>query len=104
MPTHGVLSLGNSVFNLLLGTLFEWGVALHGVELTKVRKGKKSMDEVRKDLRVIGKKVAKQVGKDYIIFPALSGPGVEAHPGRERGSEPHPQLLGVSGDLLRALP
>jgi NADPH-dependent stearoyl-CoA 9-desaturase len=67
--------LGNPVFNLLLGTLFEWGVALHGVELTKVRKGEKSMDEVRKDLRVIGKKVAKQVGKDYIIFPALSGPG-----------------------------
>ena len=67
--------LGNPVFNLLLGTLFEWGVALHGVELTKVRKGEKSMDEVRKDLRVIGKKVGKQVGKDYIIFPALSGPG-----------------------------
>jgi NADPH-dependent stearoyl-CoA 9-desaturase len=67
--------LGNPVFNLLLGTLFEWGVALHGVELTKVRKGEKSTDEVRKDLRVIGKKVARQVGKDYIIFPALSGPG-----------------------------
>jgi hypothetical protein len=33
------------------------------------------MDEVVKDLRVIGKKVAKQVGKGYIIFPALSGPG-----------------------------
>jgi NADPH-dependent stearoyl-CoA 9-desaturase len=24
---------------------------------------------------VIGKKVAKQVGKDYVVFPALSGPG-----------------------------
>src|ERR1700720_1200108 len=71
---HG-FTLGNPVFNLLLGTLFEWGVALHGVELTKVRKGLKSKDEVRKDLRVIGKKVAKQVGKDYIVFPALSGPG-----------------------------
>ena len=31
------------------------------------------MAEVRKDLRIIGKKVGKQVGKDYIIFPALSG-------------------------------
>src|ERR1700727_3647314 len=68
-------NIGNPVYNLLLGTLFEWGVALHGVELTKVRRGEKSKDEVRKDLRVIGKKVAKQVGKDYIIFPALSGPG-----------------------------
>jgi NADPH-dependent stearoyl-CoA 9-desaturase len=67
--------LGNPVYNLLLGTLFEWGVALHHLESAKIRKGQKSMREVRKDLRVIGKKVAKQVGKDYIIFPALSGPG-----------------------------
>jgi len=32
------------------------------------------MAEVKKDLRIIGKKVGKQVGKDYIIFPALTGP------------------------------
>ena len=65
--------IGNPVYNLLLGTLFEWGVALHGVETTKYRKGEKSMAEVRKDLRIIGKKVGKQVGKDYIVFPALAG-------------------------------
>jgi fatty acid desaturase len=67
-------NIGNPVYNLLLGTLFEWGVALHHLESAKIRKGQKSMREVRRDLRVIGKKVAKQVGKDYIIFPALSGP------------------------------
>ncbi|WP_099040716.1 fatty acid desaturase family protein [Mycobacterium neglectum] len=65
--------IGNPVYNLLLGTLFEWGVALHGVETTKYRKGEKSIAEVRKDLRIIGKKVGKQVGKDYIVFPALTG-------------------------------
>ena len=67
--------LGNPVFNLLLGTLFEWGVALHRSESTKFRKGEKPWAEAREDLRLIGKKAAKQVGKDYIIFPALSGPG-----------------------------
>jgi NADPH-dependent stearoyl-CoA 9-desaturase len=66
--------LGNPVYNLILGTLFEWGVALHGVETPKVRLGEKSKEEVRKDLRIIGRKVAKQVGKDYIIFPLLTGP------------------------------
>ena len=65
--------IGNPVYNILLGTLFEWGVALHGVETTKYRKGEKSIAEVRKDLRIIGKKVGKQVGKDYIVFPALTG-------------------------------
>jgi len=67
--------IGNPVYNLLLGTLFEWGVAAHGLELSRVRKDEKSWAEVRKDLRIISKKVGKQVGKDYIIFPALAGPG-----------------------------
>jgi linoleoyl-CoA desaturase len=66
-------NIGNPVYNVLLGTLFEWGVALHGVELSKVRRGEKSKGEVLRDLRVIGKKVGKQVGKDYVVFPALAG-------------------------------
>lgn len=65
--------IGNPLYNFLLGTLFEWGVAAHGLETTKFRKGEKSMAEVRKDLRIIGRKVGKQVGKDYLIFPALAG-------------------------------
>jgi linoleoyl-CoA desaturase len=65
--------IANPVNNILLGTLFEWGVAAHGLEITKYRKGEKSMAEVRKDLKIIGKKVGKQVGKDYVVFPALTG-------------------------------
>ncbi|SPM33668.1 Fatty acid desaturase [Mycobacterium rhizamassiliense] len=65
--------IGNPIYNLLLGTLFEWGVAAHGLELSHVRKHEKSMAEVRKDLRIIGKKVGRQVGKDYVVFPALAG-------------------------------
>jgi NADPH-dependent stearoyl-CoA 9-desaturase len=65
--------LGNPIYNLLLGTLFEWGVAAHGLELSAVRRNEKSWAQVRKDLRIIAKKVRKQVGKDYIVFPALAG-------------------------------
>jgi fatty acid desaturase len=65
--------LGNPVYNFLLGTLFEWGVAAHGLETTKFRKGEKSKGEVLRDLKIIGKKVGKQVGKDYVVFPALTG-------------------------------
>jgi NADPH-dependent stearoyl-CoA 9-desaturase len=66
--------IGNPVYNLLLGTLFEWGVAAHGLETTKFRKGEKTKGEVLKDLRITGRKVGKQVGKDYLVFPALTGP------------------------------
>jgi linoleoyl-CoA desaturase len=67
-------NLGNPVYNLILGTFFEYGVALHHVETEKVRKREKSFREVGRDLRIIGRKVGKQAAKDYIIFPALSGP------------------------------
>src|ERR1700749_5107760 len=56
--------LGNPIYNLLLGTLFEWGVAALGLELSAVRRDEKSWAEVRKDLRIILKKIGKQVGKD----------------------------------------
>jgi fatty acid desaturase len=68
-------TIGNPIYNVLLATLFEWGVAAHGLEMSKVRRDEKSWAEVRKDLRIIAKKVGKQVGKDYIVFPALAGPG-----------------------------
>ncbi|HEY9311468.1 fatty acid desaturase [Williamsia sp.] len=67
-------NLGNPVYNFLLGTFFEYGVALHHVETEKVRRGQKNMREVAKDLKIIGRKVGKQAAKDYLIFPALSGP------------------------------
>ncbi len=65
--------IGNPIYNLLLGTLFEWGVAVHHVDVGKVRSGEKSWAEARRDLRTVGRKVGKQVGKDYIIYPALTG-------------------------------
>ena len=58
----------------MCGVLFQWGVALHHIESAKIRKKQKTWAEARKDLRVIGKKVAKQAGKGCIVFPALAGP------------------------------
>jgi fatty acid desaturase len=65
--------LGNPIYNMLLGLLFEWGVALHHIDTAKLRKKEKTYAEAAKDLRVIGKKVAKQATKDYVVYPALAG-------------------------------
>ncbi len=67
-------NVGNPVYNFLLATFFEWGVALHHLETEKLRTGQKSYRAALKDLRVIGRKVGKQAAKDYLIFPALAGP------------------------------
>jgi NADPH-dependent stearoyl-CoA 9-desaturase len=62
-------------YNLLLAAFFEWGVAFHDLDVDAIKAGEKSMDQVRGELRGIGHKAWRQVAKDYIAFPALSGRG-----------------------------
>jgi linoleoyl-CoA desaturase len=62
------------LYNLLLMAFFEWGVALHDLDFTAARGGEKSWLQVAKDFRGILGKARRQIVKDYILWPALSGP------------------------------
>ncbi|WP_019631903.1 fatty acid desaturase family protein [Actinomadura atramentaria] len=66
--------LAQPFYNALLAMFFEYGVALHDLDLEKIRKGEDDRAETRAKLREIGKKIRRQWGKDYIAFPLLSGP------------------------------
>ncbi|MBB5912329.1 linoleoyl-CoA desaturase [Nocardia transvalensis] len=71
--------LGQPVYNLLLQMFFEYGVAIQHLELGKVAKKKWPADsperkQFEEDRRLVLKKVGKQVAKDYVIFPLLTGP------------------------------
>jgi NADPH-dependent stearoyl-CoA 9-desaturase len=61
------------LYNLLLMGFFEWGVALHDLNFDAIRSGEKSKAKVAKELKAIGVKARRQIVKDYIAFPALSG-------------------------------
>ncbi|TNM46132.1 acyl-CoA desaturase [Nocardioides albidus] len=65
--------LGQPIYNLLLAALFEWGVAFHDLDLEAMRNGEKPMTQVKEELRGIVRKAMRQVVKDYIAFPLLSG-------------------------------
>ena len=64
--------LAQPVFNLLLTVLFEWGVALHDMDIEAVRAGEKPWSEVRKDLKGISGKARAQIRKDYLGWPVIS--------------------------------
>ncbi|MET0187433.1 MAG: acyl-CoA desaturase [Pseudonocardia sediminis] len=66
--------LGNPVYNFLLSLFFQWGVALHDLEVEKVVQGEKPLSRVWEQVKSIGRKAAKQFTKDYVVFPALAGP------------------------------
>jgi linoleoyl-CoA desaturase len=61
------------LYNLLLMGFFEWGVAMHDLNPDAIRAGEKSRRQVVDELKAIGVKARRQIVKDYIAFPALSG-------------------------------
>ena len=65
--------LAQPVVNVLLMLLFEWGVALHDLDIEAIKKGEKDKKVLLEELKGIGQKARRQVVKDYILFPALSG-------------------------------
>ncbi len=67
-------NVAQPVYNALLAGLFQWGVALHDLDIERIRKGKKDPKEMKRQLKQIGRKIRGQIAKDYVVYPALSGP------------------------------
>jgi fatty acid desaturase len=67
--------LANPVSAFLLAVLFEYGVALHDLEVDRIARGERSLAELRPMLGEIARKIRRQTTKDYVLFPLLSGPG-----------------------------
>ena len=61
-PSH----LLQPIQNLLLAATFEWGIALHDVDLDR------SKAEKAAQAKALLGKIARQALKDYVLFPALS--------------------------------
>jgi fatty acid desaturase len=66
--------LGNPVYAALLAVFFQWGVMLHDLEVERVVKGERTWAENKPVLAKIVRKASRQLGKDYVLFPLLTGP------------------------------
>ncbi|HWJ81538.1 MAG TPA: acyl-CoA desaturase [Nocardioides sp.] len=67
------VNLGQPIYNGLLATLFQWGVALHDLDIERIRKGEKDPKEMKRQLKQIFRKGRNQILKDYVVYPALAG-------------------------------
>lgn len=66
-PQH----LFNPVINFVVMMLFQWGVAVHDVEIDKIIEGKKKFSDAKPLLKRVWWKVKRQLLKDYVLWPAL---------------------------------
>jgi linoleoyl-CoA desaturase len=65
--------LAQPLYNLVLAAFFEWGVAFHDLNFDAIRSGEKPKSKALRELKAIGVKARRQIVKDYIAFPLLSG-------------------------------
>lgn len=66
--------LGNPVYAFLLMVFFEWGVMLHDFEVENIAAGKRTWADTKPLHPGVVRKVRRQALKDYVLFPALTGP------------------------------
>jgi len=69
-PMHLVQPLAN----LILAATFEWGIALHDLEAEKKQLGVDPWQLLSEPNKAFFRKSGRQVAKDFVIYPALTGP------------------------------
>ena len=73
-PWHP-MHLGQPLWNLLNAMFFEYGIAAYDMELGDHLKQRKLKDpKFRAKAKAVGRKIRRQVLKDYVVHPLLSGP------------------------------
>jgi len=70
-PFHLTQPLIAVVFALL----FQWGIAVQELKFGRLFKGRTSLKAMRQQMAPVQRKAAWQLFKDYLLFPALAGPG-----------------------------
>ncbi len=68
------VNLGQPLYNAILALTFQYGVALHDLDLNGIHNGTVDKKHLLAQLKAIGTKIRKQDGKDYVVFPLLAGP------------------------------
>jgi fatty acid desaturase len=68
------INLAQPVANLILAALFEWGIALHDLKLEKMQSGVRPTQLLSEPNKQFARKAGRQVAKDFVIFPMLTGP------------------------------
>ncbi|MDH6281953.1 fatty acid desaturase family protein [Prescottella agglutinans] len=64
---------GNLAYNAILALLFEYGIAIQLLELGRVAAGRDDREYTKRNAKEVGRKIAKQTLKDYVVYPALTG-------------------------------
>ena len=66
--------LAQPLIAVIFALAFEWGVAIQDLELGRYFSGRKTKAQLAEEFKPVGRKMRRQIVKDYVIFPLLAGP------------------------------
>jgi linoleoyl-CoA desaturase len=67
--------LGQPLWNFVTACIFEYGIAAYNLELGNQLKGRGGdKEQFRRDAKSVLRKIGRQMRKDYLVHPLLSGP------------------------------
>lgn len=66
--------LAQPLVAVIFAVLFEWGVAIQDLRLGRWFAGKMSAAKLREVFRPVGRKMRRQILRDYVLYPLLAGP------------------------------
>ncbi len=66
--------LAQPLIAVIFALLFQWGVAIQELRIGRWWYGKMSGAELARNFAPVGRKVRRQLIKDYVVFPLLAGP------------------------------
>ena len=61
-------------YSIIFALLFQWGVAIQELRLGLWFAGRVPREQMKKEFSPVGRKMGRQLLKDYVIFPLLAGP------------------------------
>ena len=96
--------LGNPVYAFLLMIFFEWGVAMHDLEVENIVEGKRILADNKPLLLRDHAQDPPPGAQGLPALPGADRTAVPADLGGQRDRQPGPQRLGVQHHLLRPLP
>jgi NADPH-dependent stearoyl-CoA 9-desaturase len=71
-PWHPIYLI-QPLYGVGMALTFEWGIAIYDIDLGAVRHGRKSREQGRAELNAFARKAGRQLAKDFVLWPALSG-------------------------------
>jgi linoleoyl-CoA desaturase len=66
--------LAQPLWNFINACLFQYGIAAYDLKIGKYLKGKTDKEEFRRQGKNVLRKIRRQMTKDYVLHPLLSGP------------------------------